>query len=199
MKCVECGVNISKLFEEPLKGNITLVTCENCGKIADKYIEYEYTLILLNLILCKTQVYRHILFNINFCSTTKDISKLFLASCVLDMILCSCVDIECWVIEFLRCIAKNSIYHVIIIICASLVGISFNKQSLIRAILVASFGKLGSLMIVTWKYSFFHRYMMQFFIYVNCIVSVRECLETSNFRAFSFILIALIFSSIENY
>ena len=101
MKCVECGQNINKLFEEPLKGNIALVNCENCGKIADKFIEYEYTLIFLNLILCKTQVYRHILFNIEFCNTAFEVFKLFVLSCLMDCILYSCNGVECWALQFL--------------------------------------------------------------------------------------------------
>ena len=94
MKCVECGNSMTKLYEEPVKGNITLVNCEKCGKIADKFIEYEYTLIFLNLILCKTQVYRHVLFNIDFCNTVYDIFKLFIVSSFLDSILYPCNDIE---------------------------------------------------------------------------------------------------------
>ncbi|GAB1293801.1 Protein ARV1 [Apodemus speciosus] len=36
---------------------------KSCQKPVDKYIEYDPVIILINAILCKTQAYRHILFN----------------------------------------------------------------------------------------------------------------------------------------
>ena len=34
-----------------------------CGKIADKYIEYELILVVIDMVLHRQQVYRHLLFN----------------------------------------------------------------------------------------------------------------------------------------
>lgn len=198
MKCVECAADIGKLFEEPVKGNITLVNCENCGKIADKYIEYEYTLIFLNLILCKIQVYRHVLFNADFCDTAFEIFKLFALSCFLDTVLQSCEDFPCFVVEFARCVLKNSVYLLGIFLCASVSGLKVNTQSLIRAVLLASYGKLGAFMILTWKYSLLHRSMMSFFIYLNNMISVREAINSNSFQAFTFVLVALVISSADS-
>ena len=36
-----------------------------CGKVVDKYIEYELVIIFLDAVLHKPQAYRHILFNID--------------------------------------------------------------------------------------------------------------------------------------
>ena len=44
-------------------GIMKLVMHDFCKKIADKYVEYELVLIVIDLILHKPQVYRHILFN----------------------------------------------------------------------------------------------------------------------------------------
>lgn len=38
---------------------------ESCKKPVDKYIEYDLVIILIDAILCKTQAFRHILFNTN--------------------------------------------------------------------------------------------------------------------------------------
>ncbi|XP_014342342.1 protein ARV1 isoform X2 [Latimeria chalumnae] len=38
---------------------------KSCQKPVDKYIEYDPVIILINAILCKTQAYRHIIFNTN--------------------------------------------------------------------------------------------------------------------------------------
>lgn len=197
MKCVECGQPISKLWEEPVKGNITLTICSSCNKIADKFIEYDYTLIFLNLILSKTQVYRHILFNINFCKTFVDLCNMFFLSCFADTILSSCEDLECWTVEYSKNILKNLCYLGVIVAAAKLSGTKVKKRSIVRAVLFASFGKLGTFMIVIWNYSYLHRGMMSFFIFLNNIIAVKEVLETSFFKSFSYIFLAIVVSSIE--
>jgi len=45
------------------KGNIRLSRCKSCHSISDKYVEYEFVLIFIDLLLHKTQVYRHLIFN----------------------------------------------------------------------------------------------------------------------------------------
>lgn len=36
---------------------------ESCGKVADKYVEYEFTLIALDMLMLRVEAFRHILFN----------------------------------------------------------------------------------------------------------------------------------------
>lgn len=43
----------------------------SCKKPVDKYIEYDLVIILIDAILCKTQAFRHILFN-----TTLNVSSI---------------------------------------------------------------------------------------------------------------------------
>jgi lipid intermediate transporter len=198
MKCIECAQIVERLFEEPVKGNITLTQCPNCRKIADKFIEYEYTLIFLNLILCKVQVYRHLLFNISFCTDLIDLLNLFFLASLMDTILFSCPSLECWSREFISSILINLLYIGAIVFCAVVSGIQFQKSKLVRAVLVASFGKLGAVMIVTWKYSAFYRGMMSFFMYMNHVIAVKECLESSYLKALSFVTVAIIAASIDS-
>ena len=72
--CVECASPVSDIFKQFSKGSIRLTRCvlcwimilgmqDYCKKIADKYVEYELVLIVIDLILHNPQVYRHILFN----------------------------------------------------------------------------------------------------------------------------------------
>lgn len=44
---------------------------ESCQKPVDKYIEYDPVIILIDALLCKTQAFRHILFN-----TTLNVSNI---------------------------------------------------------------------------------------------------------------------------
>uniref|UniRef100_A0A6A7G8X0 Protein ARV n=1 Tax=Hirondellea gigas TaxID=1518452 RepID=A0A6A7G8X0_9CRUS len=63
MICVECGSAVNHVYRDYGKGNVRLTRCQICHEYADKYIEYEFMLVLLDLILHRHQVYRHLLFN----------------------------------------------------------------------------------------------------------------------------------------
>jgi len=72
--CTNCGVQLLdknnqpafELYDEELhkKSNILKVmSCSKCGQVADKYIECDRVLLLIDLILMNKQAYRHVLFN----------------------------------------------------------------------------------------------------------------------------------------
>ncbi|KAI8391040.1 Arv1-like family-domain-containing protein [Radiomyces spectabilis] len=61
--CVECGASVQHLYTQYSKDNIRLTSCERCHKFADKYIEHDLVIIFIDLLLHKSQVYRHLLFN----------------------------------------------------------------------------------------------------------------------------------------
>ncbi|XP_010620236.1 protein ARV1 isoform X2 [Fukomys damarensis] len=62
-RCIECNQGASELYRDYNHGVLKLTVCKSCQKLVDKYIEYDPVIILINAILCKAQVYRHILFN----------------------------------------------------------------------------------------------------------------------------------------
>eukprot|EP00696_Hemimastix_kukwesjijk_P001560 gnl/Hemi2/11936_TR4073_c0_g6_i1.p1 gnl/Hemi2/11936_TR4073_c0_g6~~gnl/Hemi2/11936_TR4073_c0_g6_i1.p1 ORF type:complete len:264 (-),score=52.31 gnl/Hemi2/11936_TR4073_c0_g6_i1:5-796(-) len=62
-RCVQCGKHVGTVFKEFSHGNIRLTRCDRCDDVADKYVEYESVIIVLDLILHKPAVYRHLLFN----------------------------------------------------------------------------------------------------------------------------------------
>jgi hypothetical protein len=41
-----------------------LERCKRCGEVADKYVEYDSNLKILSVLLCFTQIHRHIFFNV---------------------------------------------------------------------------------------------------------------------------------------
>jgi hypothetical protein len=199
MKCIECGLEVERLYEEPVKGNIMLTNCTNCGKIADKFVEYEYTLIFINMILCKTQVYRHILFNIDFCDTLGGTGKLFLAICFLDVVLARCQDVKCLAIAVGNSLGRNLGYFGLVLLTVWMVQGKVEALKVVRAILLASFGKLGSFMIVTWNYSFVHSITMRFFIYLNHVIAIKECLQLNYVKAFGVIFLASLITGFNEY
>eukprot|EP00842_Homolaphlyctis_polyrhiza_P003507 jgi/Hompol1/4157/HPOL_003502-RA len=61
--CIECGEVVKSLYTEYGRGNIKLLHCDACGKFADRYLEYDYVIIFIDMLLHKRPVYRHLLFN----------------------------------------------------------------------------------------------------------------------------------------
>ncbi len=72
--CTHCGQTLLtrdghpayELYDEELhkKSNILkLMSCSTCGKVADKYIECDGPLLLIDLVLQSKEAYRHVLFN----------------------------------------------------------------------------------------------------------------------------------------
>ncbi|KAJ3670016.1 hypothetical protein LUZ60_010340 [Juncus effusus] len=62
-RCVGCGAAVRTLYVQYSPGNIRLMKCEKCKAVADPYIECEFMIILIDLILHKVEAYRHLLFN----------------------------------------------------------------------------------------------------------------------------------------
>lgn len=64
MICIECGnPDIKYLYSEYKKKYIKLTICSECGKLADKYIEYDNVILFLDVLLLEPQAYRHLAFN----------------------------------------------------------------------------------------------------------------------------------------
>lgn len=64
MICVECSNSeIEQLYSEFKSKYIKLTICPDCGKIADKYIEFDNVILFLDIILLKPQAYRHLAYN----------------------------------------------------------------------------------------------------------------------------------------
>jgi len=61
--CVECGVGVDYLCEQISPSVLKLAQCEICGGVIDKFIEYDGLLLILDMLLLKTNAYRHIAFN----------------------------------------------------------------------------------------------------------------------------------------
>ena len=68
--CIECRHPVKTLWREgsgPAGGgqghNIRLTVCKNCGRFCDKYVEHDFVVLFIDLVLIKPQVYRHLLHN----------------------------------------------------------------------------------------------------------------------------------------
>ncbi|XP_050294060.1 protein ARV1 [Anthonomus grandis grandis] len=64
--CIHCGEKTQTLFKKYSETVLKLTECKNCGKTADKYVEYDIVIIIIDLILLKNIAYRHLLLNTEF-------------------------------------------------------------------------------------------------------------------------------------
>ncbi|RDW90830.1 sterol homeostasis protein ARV1 [Aspergillus mulundensis] len=53
----------SRADDRSLGKGVRLTQCPRCKRFADKYVEYDFVVIFIDLVLIKPQVYRHLLFN----------------------------------------------------------------------------------------------------------------------------------------
>ena len=58
-----CGEAVDTLYVELSETNIRLTRCQKCGKVADKYVEYELLLVLMDTVLHRKPAIRHLLYN----------------------------------------------------------------------------------------------------------------------------------------
>ncbi|KAL4875306.1 Arv1-like family-domain-containing protein [Aspergillus karnatakaensis] len=68
--CIECSYPVSHLYsaysradDRSLGKGVRLTQCPRCKRFADKYVEHDFVVIFIDLVLIKPQVYRHLLFN----------------------------------------------------------------------------------------------------------------------------------------
>ncbi|KAI9167259.1 Protein arv1 [Paramyrothecium foliicola] len=68
--CIECRHPVKTLWtqysgagDKSSGHNIRLTVCRNCGHFCDKYVEHDFVVLFIDLVLIKPQVYRHLLHN----------------------------------------------------------------------------------------------------------------------------------------
>ncbi|KAF7945031.1 hypothetical protein EAE96_009814 [Botrytis aclada] len=65
--CIECRYPTTQLYTEYSGGStghgVRLTVCKNCGRFCDKYVEHDFVVLFIDLVLIKPQVYRHLLHN----------------------------------------------------------------------------------------------------------------------------------------
>ncbi|RMY64592.1 hypothetical protein D0863_09713 [Hortaea werneckii] len=68
--CIQCTYPVPQLYttyskadDKALGKGVRLTQCPNCKGFADKYVEHDFVVLFLDLVLIRPQVYRHLLFN----------------------------------------------------------------------------------------------------------------------------------------
>lgn len=68
--CISCRTPVRTLYttyskadDRALGKGVRLTQCPHCKKFADKYVEHDFVVLFIDLVLIKAEVYRHLLFN----------------------------------------------------------------------------------------------------------------------------------------
>ncbi|KAK7539797.1 Arv1-like family-domain-containing protein [Phyllosticta citribraziliensis] len=68
--CIECRYPLRTLYttyskadDRSLGKGVRLTQCPRCKRFGDKYVEHDFVVLFIDLVLIKPQVYRHLLFN----------------------------------------------------------------------------------------------------------------------------------------
>ncbi|XP_055641311.1 protein ARV1 [Toxorhynchites rutilus septentrionalis] len=61
--CINCGNPVPELYRKISATVLKITECDKCHNPADKYIEFEVLIILIDLVLLSKAAYRHILYN----------------------------------------------------------------------------------------------------------------------------------------
>ncbi|EGO59069.1 hypothetical protein NEUTE1DRAFT_60095 [Neurospora tetrasperma FGSC 2508] len=143
--CIECRHPVKTLWREGAGDkstghNIRLTVCKNCGRFCDKYVEHDFVVLFIDLVLIKPQVYRHLLHNTLMKDEDEFAYMFFLLLCTLSTLAFH------GSIRFLTS-SRYSPLH--------LLGIlpQFSRpNSVSTALLVSSSTKLFPILMVIWEY-----------------------------------------------
>ncbi|KAI3633942.1 hypothetical protein MIR68_007546 [Amoeboaphelidium protococcarum] len=208
--CVQCGNSVSSLYTEYSKGNIKLTRCTHGNNVADMYIEHGFTLLFIDLLLHKKNVYRHILFNrLQYVEhgLGMPVIRILILQLLFDVYvrtlrngnlqssdsLTSQADaISFYASNYAQLLLRSALdvllYHVVVrglvllTLPARYAIVKFNYISI--ALIISSFPKLLLLPMVIWDYqkSFGHMFGWEWFYMVDLLVF------TSNTEALSVFL-----------
>ncbi|XP_042424655.1 protein ARV 2-like isoform X2 [Zingiber officinale] len=172
LRCVNCAREMPSLYVQYSPGNIRLMKCEYCRAVADPYIECEFMIILIDLILHKRKAYRHLLFNMLNLGGDDKYTNIFFSTKTLTMegryyLLRSseaCFDSSTHIMmSILTCgkVLLNVILGNLIFISVLFLGtrfllkLSFNTVSysqILLAVLISTYFRLYLIAMLVWEF-----------------------------------------------
>ncbi|MCO5569864.1 hypothetical protein L7F22_023578 [Adiantum nelumboides] len=187
MCCVHCGAAVNEVYVQYSPGNIRLTKCMECKCVADEYVECEMMIILIDLILHKSEAYRHLFFN--YPNLNKlNMKDLIWKTCMLFLLLDSCrqsltgagkVDSIKWdsLPAFMstagklfgQVLVQNIVYFSTILAAAGVISRTRSHPKhrwveLLLALLFSSYFKLFTFAMMVWDFSPFMVHIVEMFV-----------------------------------
>ncbi|CAI0460276.1 unnamed protein product [Linum tenue] len=204
-QCVECGFAIRTLYVQYSPGNIRLMKCENCKSVADEYIECEFMIILIDLILHKPKAYRHLLFNVlnqkteNFQGLLRNAIFGFI---LLDGYRCMLLNWQegerrgssssiislFWRYRkvFMACLVGNSLFLCVFLLATRILlnsSLTFSRfRDLLLVILVSSYFKIFLIAMMVWEFPLSVILIIDLFVVSSNTVALKVTTGSSTAR-----------------
>ncbi|KAM0924828.1 hypothetical protein ACQ4PT_004737 [Festuca glaucescens] len=194
-RCVGCGRRVKTLFVQYSPGNIRLMKCDNCKAIADPYIECEFMIILIDLILHKTRAYRHLLFNKLHIGSSLDKGILYqsiLVHIVLDAFRISVSEgnkadknsSRSMLTTIFICseVLGNSLLGNVVFMAILLLGVRYilklsfdimRYREVLLAVIISSYFKLFLLTMMVWEFPSSAIFIVEIFVLSSNVVALR--------------------------
>ncbi|KAL8121779.1 protein ARV 2-like [Apium graveolens] len=201
LRCVHCGFPLKSLYIQYSPGNIRLMKCERCKKVADEYIECENMILVIDLILHKEKVYRHLFYNmftretlnfevwlwkLAFSFLILDTYKIFVLSRIEDGLkssmsfasLISCYAKLLMDVGFGNLMFLMMLFLGIRVLTRASVGTTSFKDALL-AILVSSYFKIFLLSTMIWEFPSSVLYINDIVVLSSNTVALKVITESS--------------------
>ncbi|KAI9298681.1 hypothetical protein K502DRAFT_311132 [Neoconidiobolus thromboides FSU 785] len=210
--CIECGYGVNRLYIEYGKGNVVLTKCTRCHRFADKYIEHDLVILVIDMVLHKPQVYRHLIFNrIEYCdvglpSSIKRLEvliilfdiyiKWFQIERIFESTSCTWLNLPPLIQYFhisIFSLIEQFLYHIVIrFLVQCFYGYKFaifkyNYVSL--ALIISNFGKLLLVAMAIWDYhGLQYSWLLALLTFTSNVEALKAFLETKYLFPFIIIL-----------
>ncbi|TVY54465.1 Protein arv1 [Lachnellula cervina] len=150
--CIECRYPVKTLYTEYSGADdrssghgVRLTVCKNCGRFCDKYVEHDFVVLFIDLVLIKPQVYRHLLHNTLM--REHDQFDPIVFQYVFFLILCALSTLSFHLsIRFLTSSPLSPL------VLSNLIPRYPRPNSVSTALLVSSSTKLFPILMVIWEY-----------------------------------------------
>jgi len=174
------------LYKQYGKETIRLSRCAACHNIGDRYVELEFNVKLLDLIMHKQPVYRHFIFN-NIPHYEKGINpalaKLLVIYFVLDVYM-TVFQFQSSLTTALLFVAMDYMMYVtiLIIVLRLLLGqeSSLPPNYVVMAMIISSFGKFILGIMIVFNYPVDFTVLISVFVFTSNIVAILAALPRAN-------------------
>lgn len=173
--CTNCGAELEELYRRYCPRVLKLLKCNKCGLLADKYIEYDPAVILVDLLLIEKRAYAHLLYNSNLKSCWKLAIVIWLVESFRNFSLCgsdprkdlgierilnSIFEGRCnlYLILF-RTAFSFAVFFLVVILLTEMKRFfsrerhnGYSVSNLSRALVIGGSGKLLGLLEIVWRH-----------------------------------------------
>jgi len=203
--CITCTEPTREIYRRTYGNFIKLQECVSCGTDVDPYVECEKSIVLMDLVMNKIAVYRHILFN------AENFSAQFYMKLAVALVLSE--GYIRWISltetkAFIGGIKNNEYYLYILCILAAIEFGVFGfiikiysllkrsdrlRSSVYQATLLGQSGKLANIAAIVWETStnIAFQVLLAIFILISSIQSIRAALQIGHLESSFIVVLAL--------